>query len=188
MSDSGLIIQLKEGSEAAFRELVKAYEDRVYNTVLSIVHNRTDAEDIAQETFIRIFRSVHSFTGNAALSTWIYRIAVNRSLDFLRSKKRQKRFAFITTFFGNDDCEPLHNATDFFHPGVALDQKENAAILFKAIKKLPEKQQAAFILNKIEGLSYNEIAAVLMITEAAADALLQRAKQNLRKFIDKRNI
>jgi RNA polymerase sigma-70 factor (family 1) len=187
LTDSELIIRLREGSEDAFRELVKAFSDRVYNTVLSIVHQQQDAEDIAQDVFIQVYRSVNSFEGNSALSTWIYRIAVNRSLDFLRSKKRQKRFAFITNIFGNDN-EAERSAVEFHHPGTALDQKENAAILFSAIRKLPEKQQTAFILNKTEGLSYNEIAAVMSITEAAVDALLQRAKQNLRKLIDKRNI
>jgi RNA polymerase sigma factor (sigma-70 family) len=187
LTDSELIIRLREGSEDAFRELVKAFGDRVYNTVLGIVRNPQDAEDVAQDTFIRVYQSVRSFTESAALSTWIYRIAVNQSLDFLRRRKRQKRFAFLTNIFGNEH-DPENIVIDFHHPGVALDQKENAAILFKAIKKLPEKQQAAFILNKTEGLSYNEIAAVMNITEAAVDALLQRAKQNLRKIIDKRNI
>lgn len=187
LTDSELIIRLREGSEDAFRELVKAFSDRVYNTVLGIVRQQEDAEDIAQDTFVQVYRSIHSFAENAALSTWIYRIAVNRSLDFLRSKKRQKRFAFITNIFGAD-IEAERAAVEFHHPGAALDQKENAAILFKAISQLPEKQQAAFVLNKTEGLSYNEIAGVMNITEAAVDALLQRAKQNLRKIIDKRNI
>jgi RNA polymerase sigma-70 factor (ECF subfamily) len=187
LTDSGLIIRLREGNEDAFRELVKAFSDRIYNTVLGIVRNPQDAEDIAQDVFIQVYRSVNSFEENSALSTWIYRIAVNRSLDFLRTKKRQKRFAFITHIFGNNH-ESERTAIEFHHPGAALDQKENAAMLFNAIKKLPEKQQAAFILNKTEGLSYNEIAAIMGLTEAAVDALLQRAKQNLRKIIDKKNI
>ena len=179
-----MILFLREGNEDAFRELVNAYSDRVYNTVLGIVQQSEDAEDIAQDVFIQVFRSIGSFAGNSALSTWIYRIAVNRSLDHLRSRKRQKRFGFISNLFTQNN-EPLHDAADFHHPGVALDRKENAAILFKAIEKLPETQRSAFILNKTEGLSYTEIAAIMQTTEAAVDALLQRAKQNLRKLIDK---
>jgi RNA polymerase sigma factor (sigma-70 family) len=182
LSETELIILLREGNEEAFRELSAAYGDRVYNTVLSIVQQHEDAEDIAQDVFIQVFRSINSFAGNSALSTWIYRIAVNRSLDHLRSKKRQKRFGFISSLFGAD-----HEITvpDFHHPGVAAEQKENAKVLFAAVKKLPENQQAAFMLNKAEGLSYNDIAQVLGISESAVDSLLQRAKQNLRKMIDK---
>lgn len=186
MTENELIVLLKERDEHAFRELVTAYSDRVFNTVLGIVQQQEDAEDIAQDVFIQVFRSVHSFSGNSMLSTWIYRVAVNRSLDHLRSKKRQKRFAFITTIFGKE-AEPA-GGTDFYHPGVSLDKKEEAAILFNAVKKLPEKQQTAFVLNKTEGLSYNEIAAIMNITEAAVDALLQRGKQNLRKELAGKNI
>ena len=159
----------------------------MYNTVLSIVLQAEDAEDLAQDVFIQVYRSIHTFAGNAALSTWIYRIAVNRSLDHLRSKKRQKRFGSVSGFFGRDD-EPSDMAIDFQHPGVTAEQKENAAILFSAVKKLPENQQAAFVLNKAEGLSYNEIAGILGISESAVDSLLQRAKQNLRKLIDKKTV
>ena len=187
MTESELIPRLREGDEDAFRELVTAFRDRVYNTVLSIVLQNEDAEDIAQDVFIQVYRSINSFAGNSALSTWIYRIAVNRSLDHLRGKKRQKRFGNISSLFGRDN-EPVNTATEFQHPGVAAEQKENAAILFAAVKKLPDNQQAAFVLNKAEGLSYNEIGEVLGISESAVDSLLQRAKQNLRKLINKKTI
>ncbi len=184
MSEDELIILLKEGNEDAFSELVTAHRDRVYNTVLSIVQHFEDSEDLSQDVFIRVFRSIGSFEGNAALSTWLYRIAVNTGLDYLRKKKRQKRFGFLTGLFGND--EERKDVTDFHHPGVSLDRKEHAAILFAALKKLPENQQAAFTLKKSEGLSYSEIAAVLGVSEAAVDSLIQRATQNLRKIIDKK--
>ncbi len=187
LTETELVLRLREGNEDAFRELVQAYGDRVYNTVLGIVQQAEDAEEIAQDVFIRVHLAIGSFEGNSALSTWIYRIAVNRSLDHLRSRKRQKRFGFISNIF-NGNNGSLHDPADFHHPGAALDQKEKTAILFKAIKKLPENQQSAFILNKTEGLSYNEIAAIMNISEAAVDALLQRAKQNLRKLIDKKNM
>lgn len=186
MTEPELIILLREGNEDAFRELVTAYRDRVYNTVLSIVQQSEDAEDIAQDVFIQVYRSIETFAGASALSTWIYRIAINRSLDELRRKKRKKRLGFISNIFGGEHDEP--GIPDFHHPGIAAEQKENAAVLFAAVKKLPDNQQAAFMLNKSEGLSYNEIAGVLGISESAVDSLLQRAKQNLRKLIDKKNI
>ena len=187
MTEPELIILLREGNEDAFRELVTAYRDRVYNTVLSIVQQAEDAEDIAQDVFIQVYRSIDTFAGASALSTWIYRIAVNRSLDELRRKKRKKRLGFISNIFGGEHDESP-GIPDFHHPGIAAEQKENAAILFAAVKKLPETQQAAFMLNKSEGLSYYEISGVLGISESAVDSLLQRAKQNLRKLIDKKNV
>ena len=185
MTESDLIIRLREGNEEAFRELVSAFSDRVYNTVLSIVQDKEDARDLAQDVFILVFRSVGSFSGNASLSTWIYRIAVNCSLNHLRRKKRQRRFGFIAQAFGIDKADG-NGIEEFHHPGVQLEQKENAALLFLAIKKLPEKQQVAFLLNKTEGLTYGEVSKILGISEAATDSLLQRAKQNLRKILDKK--
>jgi RNA polymerase sigma-70 factor (ECF subfamily) len=179
-----LIQRLRQGDEAAFKYLVETYQDRVYNTVLGIVQNAEDAEDVAQEVFIQVYRSIHTFKGEAKLSTWLYRIATTRALDLLRSRKSKKRFGFIQRLFG-DDSEPLIELPDFNHPGVMLDRKENAAKLFKAIARLPEKQKAAFILNKLEDLSYQQVSEVLKTSVPALESLLHRAKQNLRKMLEK---
>src|SRR4028119_1730384 len=128
----------------------------VYNTALGIVQNTEDAEDVAQETFVQVYESVHSFKGESKFSTWLYRIAITKSMDHLRRKKRKKRFAFIQSLFGLNN-EILYETPDFNHPGVKLDNKETAAILFKAVDKLPANQKIAFTLHKMEGLSYQEI-------------------------------
>ena len=180
MSEQELISQLKLGDEQAFKQLVTKYQDMVYNTALGLLQHQSDAEDIAQEVFIQVYRSIHQFKGEAALSTWLYRIAVTKSLDFLRSKKRKKRFGFISSIFGHDN-QPLYEPPDFHHPGVTLDKKEDAALLFKLIDQLPENQKTAFVLNKLEDLAYAEIATIMKTTESAVDSLLQRARQNLRK-------
>lgn len=180
MTEQELIISLCKGEETAFRVLVETYQDRVYNLVLGYVQNEADAEDIAQEVFIQIFRSIRSFKGNSKLSTWIYRIAVAKSLDLIRSRKRKKRFGFVRSLFG-DSNELLYDHGDFNHPGVLQENKEEARVLFRLVNELPEKQRTAFLLNKVEELSYREIAVILKTTEPAVDALLQRAKQNLRK-------
>ncbi|MCX8020100.1 MAG: RNA polymerase sigma factor [Chitinophagaceae bacterium] len=182
MTESELIQGLKEKDEKAFRHLVEQFQDQVYNTVLSIVQNPQDAEDVAQEVFIQVYRSVSSFKGESRLSTWIYRIATTRALDLLRSKKSKKRFGVLTRLFGNDN-EPVFEPGDFNHPGVALDRKENAARLFKAISRLPDNQKAAFILHKMENLSYQEISDILQVSVPAVESLMHRAKANLRKWI-----
>lgn len=180
MTEQELISQLQQGDENAFKQLVTRYQDNVFNTALGLLQHYSDAEDISQEVFIQVYRSVADFKGNAALSTWLYRITVTKCLDHIRSKKTKKRFAFISSLFGSDN-KLLYEPADFHHPGVVLDKKEDAAMLFRLIAALPEKQKAAFILNKLEGLGYNEIAAVMNTTESAVDSLLQRAKQNLHK-------
>ncbi len=180
MSEQELISQLQQGDEQAFKYLVAKHADMVYNTALGLVQQHIDAEDITQEVFIQVYRSIQQFKGEAALSTWLYRITVTKCLDFLRSKKRKKRFGFMISIFGQDN-HPLYEPPDFHHPGVALDKKEDAALLFKLIDTLPENQKTAFILNKLENLSYGEIAEIMKTTASAVDSLLQRARLNLKK-------
>ncbi|HND94586.1 MAG TPA: RNA polymerase sigma factor [Chitinophagaceae bacterium] len=183
MQEQELIQQLKQGSEAAFKTFVESHQDRVFNTALGIVQNAADAEDVAQEVFIQAFRSIGSFKGESKLSTWLYRIATTRSLDLLRSKKSKKRFGFLQRLF-NDQGDLLYDPPEFHHPGIALEQKENAAKLFKAIAKLPENQKAAFTLHKLEGVNYQEISEILDTTVSSVEMLMYRAKLNLRKILE----
>ena len=150
----------------------------VYNTALGILQNEEDAEDTAQEVFMKVYEAIDSFKEESKLSTWIYRITVTKSMDLIRRKKRKKRFAFIQSLYGKNE-DVMIDTTDFFHPGISLENKENAAVLFKAIDKLSPNQKIAFVLNKIEGLSYIEIGEVMTLSDSAVDALLQRAKKKL---------
>jgi RNA polymerase sigma-70 factor (ECF subfamily) len=184
LNELELIQQLRAGDEGAFKSLVANYQDLVYNTALGIVQNSEDAEDVTQEVFIQVYRSIDQFKGDARLSTWIYRITTTKALDHIRSRKRKKRFAFITSLFGPND-ELVHEPVDFQHPGVALDRKEQAALLFKMIDQLPENQKVAFTLHKTEELSYQEIADVMKLSVSAVESLLFRARQNLRKLLEK---
>ena len=183
MSEQELLIQLQKGNESAFKDLVETHQKRVFNTILAIVQNLEEAEDIAQEVFIQVYRSVNQFKGDSLLSTWIYRITVTKSLDHLRSKKRKKRFGFVFNLFG-DDNRPAFDPGDFNHPGILQERKEDASLLFKLVDNLPDNQRTAFILNKVGELSYREIAGILKLTEGAVDSLLQRAKQNLKKKLN----
>jgi len=184
LNELDLIQQLRAGDEGAFKLLVANYQDLVYNTALGIVQNSEDAEDVAQEVFIQVYRSIDQFKGDARLSTWIYRITTTKALDHIRSRKRKKRFAFITSLFGPND-ELVHEPVDFQHPGVTLDRKEQAALLFRMIEQLPENQKVAFTLHKTEELSYQEIADVMQLSVSAVESLLFRARQNLRRLLEK---
>ena len=187
MTEQQLITALCNGEEPAFKELVDQFGDRVFNTALGLLQHQEDAEDIAQEVFIQVYRSINQFKGDSLLSTWIYRITVTKSLDHLRSKKRKKRLGFIRSIFG-DNNQLIVDPVDLIHPGIIQENKEDAVILFRMVDQLPENQRTAFILNKVEDLSYREIADILKTTESAVDSLLQRAKQNLRKKIGAENL
>jgi RNA polymerase sigma-70 factor (ECF subfamily) len=171
---------LREKNENAFKKLVTDYQDQLYHTILGIVQNEADAEDLTQDVFIKVLHSIEQFKGESLLSTWLYRIAVTKSLDFLRRKKRKKRFAFVTRLFNETDRNDPGPA-DFLHPGILNENKEDARILLQTIGTLSENQRTVFLLHKMDGLNYKEIAAILEVSEPAVDSLLQRAKQNLRK-------
>ena len=183
MEEGQLIARLKERDAAAFREIIETRQGLVYNTVLGLVQQAEDAEDVTQEVFIKVFESIHGFKGESAFSTWLYRIAVTTALEFLRRKKRKKRFGFMTSLFG-DSNEPVYEPADFVHPGVRLEERENARMLFAAIRTLPENQRVAFALHKVEGLSYQAVASVMEISVSAVESLIHRAKQNLRKKLE----
>ncbi len=183
VSEDILVERLKQGDQTAFKYIVDTYQNMVYNTCLSIVKSEEDAEDLAQEVFVQVYQSVHSFKGESKFSTWLYRIATTKSLDHERKKKRKKRFGFVKSIFG-EDAQVEINPPDFNHPGVVLDKKERAAILFKAVDKLPDNQRVAFILSKVEGRSYQEISEIMGTTISAIESLLHRAKNNLRKILE----
>jgi RNA polymerase sigma-70 factor (ECF subfamily) len=167
-----------------FRETYEHYKSRVFNTVISYVQSREDAEEITQDVFVEMHRSLNKFKGDSTLGTWIYRIAVNKSLDHLKSRNRKKRFAFITSLFDHESGEIRHDSSDFVHPGVVMENKERSVILFKAIHSLPENQKTAFILSKIEGLGNKEIAEIMGNSVGAVESLQSRAKENLKKGLE----
>lgn len=182
MEEKALIIDLKNGSELAFRHLVESFQSKVFNTVLSIIQNMDEAEDISQEVFIEIYESIQQFRSDAKLSTWIYRIATTKALEAYRKKKTAKRFAFFTSLFGEDN-EAIHHPANFEHPGIVLENKERGKVLFKALDKLPNNQKVAFTLCNIEGLSYQEITEVMQVSLSSVESLIFRAKTTLRKIL-----
>ena len=183
LNEWNLIERLKKGEEAAFKEIVESAQGLVYNTALGIVQSPEDAEDVTQEVFVQLYESIKTFKGESKLSTWLYRITVSKAMDHLRKKKRKKRFAYVQSLFGAND-QLVHDPPDFVHPGVSLDNKEKAKELFKAIDQLPAKQKIAFTLNRIEGLSYQEISEIMSLTVASVESLLHRARKNLRKNLE----
>jgi len=182
MDESQFIKSIQEGNQQAFRWLVETHQRMVVNTCLGIVHNRDDAEDLAQEVFLEVFRSSANFRGDSRITTWLYRIAVNRSLNFVRNNKRRKFFQSIEDSFtggrhqGNEISESHTDRAD-----GAIIARQRAEMLHQAIDQLPQNQRVAFTLNKYEDLSYQEIAEVMEMSLSSVESLIHRAKKNLQK-------
>ncbi|MDE3237001.1 MAG: RNA polymerase sigma factor [Bacteroidota bacterium] len=181
MNELLLVQELKNGNSKAFTQMVEAYQHMVFNTVLSMVQHHHEAEDLAQEVFVQVYQSIHTFRGEAKLSTWLYRIAVTKALDWQRKQKAKKRINALKNIIGLGVKE--EQLPDFHHPGIQLDKKEQAAVLFKAMQQLPDNQRIAFILIKTEGLTYEQAGDVLNVSVKAVEALMHRAKENLRKIL-----
>lgn len=185
IDDNQCIRSIALGDQSALKELYSRYSDRLYNTILGYLKNEEDAREVLQDVFMTVFNTAKNFQFNSAVSTWMYRIAVNKSLDFIRNKNAQKRQGAFTSIYKKDTGEILHDSPDFVHPGVKLESQEGARFLFKAIDALPENQMTAFILTHVEGLSQKETAEVMEQTRKSVESLIQRAKANLRLELKK---
>lgn len=182
MSDSKIIKQLKQGNETAFKNMVERYQKPVINICYGLLQNREDAEDIAQDIFIEVFRKIQDFREDSKLSTWLYRIAVNRSLNHIRDHKKHR-------WFRSFDDEVSEKSKKFLQVEVAksdqpeykLENQQRALILKEAINCLPKNQKVAFILCKYEDLSYQEIAEVMELSVSSVESLLFRAKKGLQR-------
>jgi RNA polymerase sigma-70 factor (ECF subfamily) len=183
LKEKEIIIRLKQNDEKAFQLLVDLFSKKVYNTCIGMLQNREDAEDVTQEIFITIHININEFREESSLSTWIYRIALNKCLEFIRKKDRKKRSGIFKWIFSSDGERAIENHSDFMHPGIQLENQERAKVLFKAIELLPEQQKTAYILHKLEQVSYNEIASIMEVSLSSVESLLFRAKQNLKKHL-----
>ncbi len=147
-----------------------------------MLQHTEEAEDALQETFIQVFESIQSFKEESSLATWIYRIAIRKALEKLRRNKTRQRLHNILPWWMPQ--EKKSDSALFLHPGIAIEHKEKAAVLFKAIKALPEKQQLAFTLIKVEGMNYDEACNIMQLSIKAVESLTSRAKANLQKELE----
>lgn len=180
MTDQELILKIGNRDHLALKELVDQYQDVVLNTCYNLIGNRQDAEDVTQDVFFQIYRSISQFRQESKLSTWIYRIAVNRSLNFIRDQKRFRWIKSISSLL-EDENRIVSDAPapDSMRPDVTLAKKEQELMIRKAIDSLPVKQKAAFVLHAYETLSYGEIAEIMNCSHSSVESLIHRAKLNL---------
>jgi RNA polymerase sigma-70 factor (ECF subfamily) len=181
MSENQIIQNVLKGNTNQFNQLVIQYQDMVFKTCMGFVHNADDANDLAQETFISAYQNLSKFNQQSAFSTWLYRIAVNASLNALRAQK-QSIFQRIDNWFGKGESPEFILPADVWSsPEGTLISAEQEALVIHEIDKLSEKQKVAFVMSRCENLPQKEIAALMEISEGAVESLVQRAKANLIK-------
>ena len=179
--EQSLIKRCKDGDFRAFRELMEQYQSRIYSVCYGILRNREDARDVVQEVFIKVYNSLKTFKGESGLYVWIYRIAVNTSVDYYRKRKRKMKI--IEHAFKEKKEGP---------PAIRLDTPRDVTLnlelkemVTKAINTLPDKHKGVIILREIEGLSYQEIAKILRCSEGTVMSRLFYARKRLMTVLKK---
>ncbi len=181
MTDNDIIQQILKGDREIFRLLVQRYQPMVFRITVGFVHNKEDADDLTQEIFIQVYHALSKFRGDSNFQTWLYRIVLNAAINHKR-KNNRNIFQRIGNFLHHDwEKEKYLRIPETDNPENILIKEEHRELVRKALEALPENQRSAIILSKYDDLSQREIAEILGVTEGAVEALLQRAKSNLRK-------
>ena len=185
--DVRLMLQVRNDSAAAFEELVRRYQSRLLTVLEHLVHGREQAEDLAQDVFLRVFRARKSYVPGAKFSTWLYTIANNVASNHLRSKSRRREVNITPRSSG---ASPAHNleqialAASGQMPTRIVDKSEAAEVVRLAMESLNERQRMAVLLSKFEGMSYGDIAQTMGMSPQAIKSLLSRARGNLKIILE----
>jgi RNA polymerase sigma-70 factor, ECF subfamily len=175
--DRELVTDCKDGDHAAFEQLVLKYQDRIYNLCRHMIQDAGDAQDAAQDAFLKAYAALKNFDPEASLYTWLYRIAVNTCLDY-NKKSRPEPFEEESTIEDLPSAQPS--------PERLYQSKETGRLIDAALRKLPDKLRAAIVLKEIEGLLYDEIAEVLHTSVGTVKSRISRARDELRRLLQKK--
>jgi len=185
--DVRLMLQVRDDDAGAFEELVARYQDRLIAVLEHLVRGRDQAEDLAQEVFLRVFRARKRYRPGARFSTWLFTIANNVASNALRRRRRRKEVDATTVVGGEDrqgSLDEMATAASGLMPARQLDQLERAEMVQAAVESLNERQRMALLLAKFEGLSYEEISQVMELSPQAVKSLLSRARRNLKEWLE----
>lgn len=182
--DAPLIERIIAGDQAAFTELVRRYEGKVYQLALRLTGNQMDANDVIQEVFLSVYQKLHTFRGQAAFSSWLYRITANASFAKLNQRKRAAAVSIDDVMPAVEGQSPGGTFSEWSQkPDTILFNKEARAALEKAINDLPEEFRTVVILRDVENQSNQEVAEILNLSVAAVKSRLHRARLALRRTL-----
>lgn len=173
MQDFDLIDSVVEGNQKDFERLIKIYESNVFRMSIGLLHNKEDAEEVTQDVFLKLYRSLSTFNKKSAFSTWLYRLTINTCINFIKKKKRKHFWTGLSEVFQLSYKEASAE--------TRMIQTSENEIIKNAIDGLPHKQRLAFVLTKYEELPQKQVAAIMKLSEGAVEQLVSRAKNNLRK-------
>jgi RNA polymerase sigma-70 factor (ECF subfamily) len=182
-SDEGMIAAVRAGDATAYRGLVERYQGRVYALLYGMVRNPEDARDLTQDAFVKAYRNLHTFREDARFYTWIYRIAMNLAIDFVRRRGKGPVAGFEEDVAVRDPDGGVSAAHHGDSPGRALERKRLHAAILAALDRLPEDQKQVVLLRELEGLSYKEIASILDIAEGTVMSRLFYARKKLQAML-----
>ncbi len=181
--DHQLVARCKKGDERAFEELVRKYQQTVFNLIYHHLGHRSDVEDIAQKIFIKVYFSLERFDNKRAFFPWLYRIILNQCYDELRHVRRQRVHTFTDLSLHEVEAiERLINQSDLTSP-PAEDRQELYSLLYKLLDQLPDKQRTAVVLRDLEEVPYERMAEILGWTEQAARLKVFRGRARLRELM-----
>ena len=183
--DSDLIRRCKKGDESAFQEIVRKYQQTVFNVVYHNIGHRGDVEDVAQKIFTKVYFSLSKFDDNRPFFPWLYRIAINQCYDELRRLRRQKVRTFTELNLEDTDRIEALVSQNEIPPSSPQDSKEIHALLLKLLGGLPDRQKMAIVLRDIEDVSYERMAEILNCTEQAARLKVFRARSRLKQLVER---
>ena len=185
--DVRLMLEVRDGSATAFEELVVRYQVRLVRVLEHLVGRREWAEDLAQEVFLRVYRSRQQYVPGAKFITWLFTIANNVAINALRDRSRRPETTLTGSESGPLGIRPmdrLAQATSSAMPARQIDKAELRDIVRMAMDSLSERQRMAVLLNKFEGMSYADIAHAMELSTQAVKSLLSRARENLRQMLE----
>jgi len=184
--DVRLMLEVRDDSAAAFEELVARYQDRLVTVLRHQVGSREQAEDLAQEVFLRVYRARKSYVPGSKFATWLFTIANHAAANSLRDRSRRHETTLCSRDSGPMGARPLDQmllASSGQMPARRLDKAEMREIVRMSLESLGERQRMAVLLSKFEGMSYAEIAQVMDVSPQALKSLLSRARENLREVL-----
>lgn len=178
-SDAELVGAVLKGDQTSYRVIVDRYQGRVYAVIYGMVRNQEDARDLTQETFVRAYQNLSRFRVESGFYTWLYRIAMNTTIDHLRRQKKRAHEAFEDGVATRETGGVMSDGVHMDGPGKSLERKRLHARLLSALDELPEDQRQVIVLREVDGLSYKEISEVLEIPEGTVMSRLFYARKKL---------
>lgn len=188
IDDAVLVRQCQDGDSAAMQRIIVKYQDRVFNVILKICSNRDDAAELTQETFVKFIENINTFRMQSAFYTWLFRIAVNLSLNFCRRRFKVTMHSLDTPVGTEAEsarqqlCNFLTNEKEV-DPGIAAQNREVGEIIVRALGRLEDKQRAVVVLRDIEGMTYSEIAESLELEIGTVKSRISRGRKSLREIL-----